>query len=122
MKNAMIIEDNRLMSDSLAAMVKVLGFKTIQAFTPRSGIAKLEEFIPDVIFLDINLPTVDGFEVLAFLRRDPRTVNTPVVIVTSEDQQQTYQRAREGKAAGVVIKPATLEAIESVLKKIGLVP
>lgn len=121
MVQALIIEDNRQMSDSLKMMLTVMGIEARQAFTPRTGFLALAELLPDVVFLDINLPTVDGFEVLAYIRRDPRFEKVPVVFVTSNDQPETYQKAKEGNAVGVVIKPATFEAIQLVLKKLNLV-
>ena len=120
MTKALIVEDNRAMSDSLKMMLQLLDIQARQAFTPRAALATLEEGIPNIVFLDINLPSVDGFEVLGYIRRDPRLATVPVIIVTSEDQPETFQRAKDGGAAAVVIKPATLETIELALRKVGL--
>ncbi|MDI6768370.1 MAG: response regulator [Anaerolineales bacterium] len=50
------------------------------ALSPSAGITILQENIPQMIFLDINMPGVSGFEVLAYLRREPRLMQVPVVI------------------------------------------
>ncbi len=114
---ALIVEDNRQVSESMSLMLLMLGHQTRTAFNPRMAFKMLEESVPDVIFLDINLPNVDGFEVLAYLRREPRTLDTPVIVVTSNDQPETYRKAEEGGALEVIIKPATVDALRAALKK-----
>jgi DNA-binding NarL/FixJ family response regulator len=59
--------------------------------------------------------------VLAFLRREPRLKKVPVVIITSDDQPETRQRVMKGGAQAIVIKPATLDALESAFKKAEIV-
>ena len=90
------------------------------ALSPSAGIAILQENIPQMIFLDINMPGVSGFEVLAYLRREPRLMQVPVVIVTSDDQAETARRAMKGGASAVVLKPVMAEILEGALKKAGI--
>jgi CheY-like chemotaxis protein len=82
----------------------------------------LRERIPDIIYLDISMPGVDGFEIMAFLRREPRLLHIPVVIVTSDDQPETTRLALSQGALDVIIKPATIEALERTLKSAKLTP
>ncbi|MFH1906347.1 MAG: response regulator [Chloroflexota bacterium] len=85
------------------------------ALSPSAGIAILQENIPQMIFLDINMPGVSGFEVLAYLRREPRLMQVPVVIVTSDDQPETARRALSQGAVTVILKPVLVDVLESVL-------
>ena len=98
--NVLVVDDDRRTAESLAAMVGVLGHTVGVAFGPRMAIQMLNEVIPDVIFLDVNMPTVDGIEVLRYLRRDPYTATVPVVIVSAEDGPAHKQRASEAGANG----------------------
>jgi CheY-like chemotaxis protein len=66
--------------------------------------------------LDINMPGVDGLEILSFLQREPRLAPVPVVVITSDDQLETKKRVMEGGATAVLIKPATLDSLEGALK------
>jgi len=120
MTTALVIEDNRQMSNSLCTMLRLLGVQPRQEFTPRAAILSLIAKPVDVVFLDINLPTVDGFEVLSYMRREPRLLRMPVIVVTSNDQPETYERARQGGAASVIIKPATIESLEKALRGLNL--
>jgi CheY-like chemotaxis protein len=70
--------------------------------------------------LDINMPGVDGTEVLAYLRREPRLMRVPVIVITSDDQPETRQRVMQGGAQAMLIKPATIDALEGAMKKAGV--
>lgn len=121
MATALIIDDNRQTADALAQMLEVLGFEAQLAYGPSSGIALLGHLVPDLILLDINMPGIDGLEVLAYLRREPRLNAVPVIIVTSDDQPETRRRAFQVGAQGFILKPVTLDVIESELRRLGLV-
>jgi CheY-like chemotaxis protein len=118
---ALVVDDNRIMCDSLVQMISFLGVEAYPAYGPRAGILSLIKTTPDVVFLDINMPGVSGLEVLAYLRREPRLEKVPVVVVTSDDQPQTATSAYQRGVIKVIIKPATLEALENVLKEIQLI-
>ncbi len=120
MPTALVIEDNRMVSDMLCQLLNLLDIKSRPAYTPRAAFLSLTEETPNVVFLDINLPNVDGFEVLAYIRREPRLSRVPVIVVTSEDQPEVHRRAKEGGAVTVIIKPATLEALEKSLHQAGI--
>jgi two-component system chemotaxis response regulator CheY len=67
------------------------------------------------------MPGIDGFEVMAYLRREPRLAKVPMVVVTSDDQPETLARARKAGALDVIIKPASLESLENALRKAKLI-
>ncbi len=116
MPNALVIDDNRQMADSLCQMLDLLGVSAEAAYGSRTGLLRLTEHVPDIVFLDINMPGVDGFEVLRYLRRQPQLANTPVVVITSDDQPETVQRAQELGAMALIVKPTSIEALEDVLR------
>ncbi len=121
MTTALVIDDNRNTADSLCMLLTLFDLKTQAAYGPRAAFISLHDLVPDIIFLDVNMPGVTGFEVIAYLRREPRLANIPVVIVTSDDQAETTRRAKEEGAMCVIIKPATVEALESALQKAKLI-
>ena len=117
MQKALIIDDNRGMADSMKQMLSLLSIDAQVAYGSRAGIAALQDLTPKIVFLDINMPGVSGFEVMAYLQREPRLESVPVIIVTSDDQDETATKVAEAGAKGMVIKPVTVEAIESALQK-----
>lgn len=118
MAEALIIDDNRSTADALSQMLAVLGFKARVAYGSSAAISILGSgFTPNFIFLDLNMPGVAGTEILKFLRREPRLIRVPVVVVTSDDQPETRARVLKLGAKAIVIKPATIELLEAALKK-----
>jgi CheY-like chemotaxis protein len=122
MASVLIIDDNRQMADSLARIVTMLGLEAKVAYGARTGILLLRQSVPDVVFLDVNMPGVDGFEVFAYLRRLPEMKNVPVIVITSDDQPETAQKAIETGVLAMIIKPATVDRIEAVLRSAGVLP
>lgn len=118
MTEALIIDDNRSTADALSQMLIVIGFKARVAYGSSAAMSILGSgFTPQFIFLDLNMPGVAGTEILAFLRREPRLRWVPVVVVTSDDQPETRTKVLRLGARAIVIKPATIESLETALKK-----
>lgn len=73
---------------------------------------------PDFILLDLNLPKMDGREVLAEIKRDPGLRHIPVLILTSSTNEQDRASAYENHAASYILKPNNLEHYPAVIKSI----
>jgi len=119
--NVLIIEDDRRTADSLGAQVSVLGHTVALAYGARMALHQLGQVIPDVILLDINMPGVDGLEVLRFLRREPPTAGVPVLVNTANDSHEMRLAAREPGANAYLVKPPMLEDIERAIDRVGIV-
>jgi molybdopterin molybdotransferase/putative molybdopterin biosynthesis protein len=118
---ALVIDDNRQTADSLVKMLELFGLEAKVAYGPGPAMAALAVDVPRVVFVDLNMPGVDGFEILSYLRREPRLDQVPVFVVTSDDQPETADKARAEGARRVIVKPATVESVEVALKEIGLI-
>ena len=117
MSTALIIDDNRQTADALHQMLDVLGIEARVAYGSSPAMEILQKMTPRLILLDINMPGVDGLEILSFLRREPRLAAVPVVVITSDDQPETRDRVMSGGATALLIKPATLDALEGAIKE-----
>jgi PleD family two-component response regulator len=117
MTEGLIIDDNRTTADALGQMLAVLGFKARLAYGSNAAMAILGTgFIPKFICLDINMPGVNGTEILAYLRREPRLMSVPVFVITSDDQPETRRKVMKLGATSMIIKPATIDTLEDALK------
>ncbi len=112
---AWIVDDNRQTADSMARMLRLLEVRTHVVYGPRKALIDVLEERPDVVFLDIHMPGIDGFEVLSFFRRDPRFAKVPVVIVSTETQPENVTRAKAEGAVAFLPKPVTVDSLEAVL-------
>jgi CheY-like chemotaxis protein len=120
MSEALIIDDNRETADALKQMLEVLGVPSRAAYGSSPAISALSRMTPRLILLDINMPGIDGTEILAFLHREPRLTFVPVIVVTSDDQPETKHRVLQGGAVAVIIKPVDFTLLEAALKKAGI--
>ena len=119
MAEALIIDDNRTTADALGQMLNVLGFKSRIAYGSSAAISILRSgFTPKFVCLDINMPGLDGTEILRFLRREPHLMPVPVFVITSDDQPETRRKVMKLGANMMIIKPATIDALEEALKKV----
>ncbi len=119
-KRALVVDDNRAMADTLCAMLNMLGVEAQAAYGARGALFKLEKFTPDVVLLDLHMPGIEGYDVMAYLRRDPRLAEVPIIVVTSESQPAAHRKARQTGALTVIVKPPTLEQIEEALRRAGV--
>lgn len=118
MAEALIIDDNRSTADALKQMLAVLGLNARVAYGSSPAMSLLAGgLVPSFIFLDINMPGVDGTEILAYLRREPKLIPVSVFIVTSDDQPETRRKVMKLGATAMIIKPATIDTLEDALKK-----
>lgn len=98
-------------------MLKLLGYETRPFYDARKA-AKLllAGESPDVLMLDINMPTVTGLDMLEFVRRRDEWQNLPVIMLSSEAADVQVDTAMELGADVYVFKPVTLEELEAALK------
>ncbi len=118
--NVLVVDDDRIMAQYLADMLGLLGHTASIAAGPRAALRSISLAVPEVIFLDVNMPGVDGLEVCRYLRRDPRTTSLPIIIVSATDDPAHREAAFRAGADLFIAKPAMLDDLENALKRITL--
>src|SRR3989344_6977330 len=88
----LLIEDEKEVLELYRLKLTLDDYKVITAESGREGLDKAREANPDLVFLDIKMPEMDGFEVLKKLREDPATRDIPVVILSNFDEQDMVER------------------------------
>ena len=73
---------------------------------------------PDLILLDLNLPKISGHEVLSALKKDPRTLRIPVIVLSSSRAESDISRDYGSHANAYLKKPSTLEDLMSAVERI----
>ena len=105
MKVLIIDDDADIRLIAGLSLGRVGGMEVIEAASGVEGVRKAQEEKPDVILLDMMMPTMDGLQTLAALRSQPATAMTPVIFLTAKAVGDQVERMRSLGAAGVLIKP-----------------
>jgi twitching motility two-component system response regulator PilH len=83
---ALIIDDSRTVVAALKKILRSAGYLTLEALDAENGLEIARAELPDIIFLDIVLPGMNGFAALRALRRDPNTRDIPVIMISGNEQ------------------------------------
>ncbi len=116
MPAVLIIEDEAILAKNVRTYLARHGFEARVADSAEAGLAALDEFSPDVVLLDYNLPGMNGLEMLAELkRRDP---SSNVVMLTGHGSVQIAVEAMKHGAADFLGKPIALDELRLVLERV----
>jgi CheY-like chemotaxis protein len=111
----LVVDDNQDAANSLTTLLRLQGHEVRVAF---SGVAALEmtkTYTPDVVFLDIGMPGMDGYEVARRLRQQPGLESVVLAALTGWGQQEDRRRTVEAGFDHHLVKPPEPQALESVL-------
>jgi two-component system chemotaxis response regulator CheY len=112
-KHVLIVDDSQTIRHEIAAGLQQAGFSVSEAGDGVSGLERTTEQTFAMIILDVNMPRMNGLEMLDRLKADPKTADIPVVLLTTEAERALVERARKAGAKGWLIKPVPLEHIVS---------
>jgi CheY-like chemotaxis protein len=112
----MVVEDGDLVRETLSRLLRREGYATVGACDGREALEVLEHERPDVILLDVNMPDMDGMELLEALHAHPQFQALPVVMLTARSDTHTIRRAMQLGAKEFLVKAtfSVAEMLESV--------
>ena len=118
-RTVLYIEDNPVNTVLMQAMLgRLPGMTTLTAALPLEGLAMAAETVPDLILLDIQLPGIDGFEVLRRLRAHPTTRAIPVVAVSANAMPGDVEAGLAAGFAAYITKPVDLEPLLATVQRV----
>ncbi|MGN7612422.1 response regulator [Magnetococcales bacterium HHB-1] len=118
MTRALIIEDNPDNMLLIQDLLEANGFKTLEAYDGFSGIEMVREQNPDFIILDIQLPDIDGYEVLRRLRSAEINAPMPIIAMTSFAMSGDRERLLNAGCNGYIEKPIDPMRVVDQIKQI----
>jgi CheY-like chemotaxis protein len=113
----LIIDDEKLLVKSTSMALSYFNFTVESALNGQEGLKKAAECAPDLILLDIMMPGMDGWQVLAQLKINNSTKNIPVVLFTAKEYSNGKALAEEKGAVDFITKPFELEEMVEILTK-----
>jgi two-component system chemotaxis response regulator CheY len=118
-KIILIVDDSVLMLTSVKSNLEMAGFKVEAAEDGVKAMAKLKGGLkPDLIITDINMPNMDGMELIKNVRALPGFRFTPILTMTTESQAEKREEGKKLGATGWLVKPVGGSDLVKVIKKV----
>ncbi|CAG1771695.1 partial Stage 0 sporulation protein A, partial [uncultured bacterium] len=119
MLKCLIIDDDEIIRLFLKKLIsKRFPMQVVQAANGLEGLEQLAKEDPDIIFLDVTMPLMDGVETLEAIRNDPKHRDIPVVVLTAISEKDIVARLLELKINDFLLKPLDYEGTSDRLRKI----
>jgi twitching motility two-component system response regulator PilH len=115
-RKVLVCDDSAADRINLESIVSSAGYLVVSASSGREALEKAKAEKPDLIFMDVIMPEVDGFAATRALQNDPATKHIPVVFVTSKGQKADRVWAQMQGAKDLVAKPYTADQIVAHLR------
>jgi two-component system chemotaxis response regulator CheY len=112
------VDDSRTMRDMLKVALMDAGYRVVQAVDGEHGLEVLDQETPQVIITDINMPKLDGFGFIERVRRDPRFLGIPILVLTTENSPEKKNLARRAGATGWIVKPFDSVKLVDVVRRV----
>ena len=117
-RRILVVDDNLDAAESLAALLAINGHETRMAHDGVQAVEEAAVFKPDVVFLDIGMPTIDGHETARRIRREPWGKGMVLVALTGWGQTEDRRRSKEAGFDHHLVKPADPHVVEKLISSL----
>ena len=118
MKKILVIEDEAQTRDMFLECLEAEGFDAIGAENGLVGVQRAIDQLPDLVICDIMMPELDGYRVLAQLRRNPVTAIIPFIFITARTESAFRRLGMDLGATDYLTKPCTAEDLLRAIAKV----
>ncbi|MBL4838120.1 MAG: response regulator [Kordiimonadaceae bacterium] len=117
-KRILAVDDSKTMRDMVSFTLKGAGYDVLLADDGVNALSTISNETVDLIITDVNMPNMNGIELVTKLREDPRFRATPILILTTESDDELKQQGRAAGATGWIVKPFVPEKLLKVVDKV----
>lgn len=117
-KKVLIVDDSAAIRQSVSYILGQAGYEVKDAEDGAVGVSRLDEDSFDLIITDVNMPNMDGIELVRRARQHEQFKFTPIIVLTTENQDSKMKEGKEAGATGWIVKPFDAEKLLSVVKKL----
>lgn len=115
-KTVLIVDDSAMIRHVVGQIVKECGFRVLLAQDGQEGYYVAKDQLPDLVIMDVEMPTMDGIQATGLITSDPITSHIPVMIFTSLGGEDDMKRAEDAGCRGILNKPICKETLQSTLR------
>ncbi len=116
-KKILVVDDEQMTTDLAKTFLEKHGFKVVVASDGEQALALAHEEVPDLILLDVMLPTIDGFEVCKRLKDHATFKDTPILMFTAKGLSSDVERGEAAGADEYIVKPFSGKALVATIRK-----
>lgn len=118
-KTVLLVDDSETIRNQVASALEGAGFAVLEARDGIDGLECIEQNKElSLVILDVNMPRLNGLEMLERLKADSTKASLPVLLLTTEVQQSMIERAKKAGARGWMVKPVKMDQLISAVTKI----
>ncbi|NTW58544.1 MAG: response regulator [Nitrospirae bacterium] len=117
-KKILIADDNQNIRDALTYLLEDEGYELLLAKDGAETLRKVRDLRPDILFLDIMMPEINGYDVCRTIKADPLLKDTYVIMLTAKGQVAEQERGKEVGANEYIVKPFSPMEILAKVKSI----
>ena len=124
-KKVLIVDDDKFLLDMYSVKFKKLGFEVDTALGGQEVLSKLREgATPEILLLDVVMPSMDGLELLEHIRKEKFVPNAMIIILSNQNQPADIEKANKLGIAGYIVKASSIpsEVVNEVMKIISTKP
>lgn len=118
MAKVLIVDDSPTEVHVLKTLLEKNGHDVNVAESGEEGVVIAKEILPDVVLMDVVMPGMNGFQATRQLSQQTETANTPVIIVTTKDQETDKVWAKRQGAVDYIVKPVQEKALIDALNRV----
>jgi twitching motility two-component system response regulator PilG len=116
-RKVMVIDDSNTIRRSAEIFLAQAGCEVILAADGFEALAKIHDYRPDIVFCDILMPRLDGYQTCALIKRSARFAHTPVVMLSSKDGLFDRARGRMVGSSEYLTKPFTKDGLLAAVRQ-----
>jgi two-component system, chemotaxis family, chemotaxis protein CheY len=117
-KTIMTADDSASMREMIAFTLRNAGYDVIEAVDGKDALGKINGTSVNMLITDLNMPNMDGIELIRQVRALPQYKYVPIVMLTTESQDEKKQAGKSAGATGWIVKPFRGEQLVAVTKKL----
>ncbi len=116
-KTVMIVDDSASMRQLVGFALKSAGYEVVSAVHGKDALDKVNGTKVEMVVTDLNMPEMDGIELIKQLRAKPASKFTPIVMLTTESQDAKKQEGKQAGASGWIVKPFKPEQLIETIQR-----
>lgn len=117
-KVILTVDDSRSIRQMVSFTLTQAGYQVVEAVDGRDALTKLAASTVDMVITDLNMPNVDGIELIRQVRTMPKYKFIPILMLTTESQDAKKQQGKAAGATGWIVKPFNATQLVDVVKKV----